>query len=306
MKTLKQLRQKTFLLVLMLSILFLNAPATEKQEINKTFKPMEVVEISTVSGDCKIITGKDNKILVNLVYTYSTDKFEPILKEEGNTLILKEEFNSSSWGSSHRGESSWTLTVPEKTKIEFSSASGDLNAAGLKGGLSARVASGDLNVKDSKGKLKFKAASGDIEMKHSSGEISVKTASGDIELSNVQGEFDVKTASGDINASGIHFTGESDLKSVSGDMLVELSKSNEYDLDLSTVSGNITLDYKGNPVKGYFGFKGMKGKISSDIPFDSKEKSSQYNPFVKKFFKKGGDSPEISLKTVSGKLTFKK
>jgi len=307
MKTFKQLKQKAFLVVLMLAVLFLNAQAGEKQEINKTFKPKELVKIHTVSGDCVIKKGKSSEIRVNLVHTYSTDEFEPIFEEEGNTLILKEKFHhKSKWGWNHKGKSTWTVIAPEKTNIEFSSASGDLDAAGLKSSISARAASGDITVKNFKGKLKVKAASGDIEVKQSGGEISVKAASGDIELSDAAGAFSVKTASGDIKAAGIHFTAASDFKSASGDILVELSKSNDSDLKFATASGNITLVYNGNPVKGYFVFKGMKGNISSEIPFDNKEKSHQYSPFVKKFFKKGGDSPEISLKTVSGKLTFKK
>ena len=51
-------------------------------------------------------------------------------------------------------------------------------------------------------------------------------------------------------------------------------------------------------------FKGMKGDIQSDVPFDSKDES-KYNPFTKKYFSKG-DSPKVSLKTVSGSITFKK
>lgn len=306
MKTFKQLRQKTFLAVLMLSILFLNVQAGEKQEVNKTFKPKELVKFEIVSGDCVIQKGKSGKIEVNLIYTYPKDKFEPVFKEEGNTLILKEKFHrTSNWGSSCKGKSKWTVIVPEKTNIDFSAASGDLSLAGLKSSVSARVASGDMVVKNFKGKLKAKAASGDIEVKESGGELAIKAASGDIGLENAGGAFNVKTASGDIEASGIYFTGASDFKSASGDIGVELSKSSRFDLDFATASGDITLDYNGNPVKGYFKFKGMKGNISSDVPFDNKEKSHQYSPFVKKYFKKGGDTPEISLKTVSGKLTFK-
>jgi DUF4097 and DUF4098 domain-containing protein YvlB len=86
---------------------------------------------------------------------------------------------------------------------------------------------------------------------------------------------------------------------------VKLAKTGDYDLNMNTVSGNITLDYNGNPVKGYFKFNGKKGHIHSDIPFDN-EDTSKYNPFTERYFKKGGDSPEVSLKTVSGNLEFKK
>ncbi|UCH92076.1 MAG: DUF4097 family beta strand repeat protein [Candidatus Aminicenantes bacterium] len=304
MKHFKLFGQKTLLLVLMLSLLFLNVQAGDKKEVNKTFKPKEIVDIKVVSGDCVIKKGNNSEIKVHLVYTYPPDKFEPVFEEKGNTLILKEEFHKTEGKCNIHGESHWTVTVPEKTNIEFKAASGDLDVAGLKSSISAKLASGDVTVKDFKGKIKLKAASGELNVSDSTGEMTVGAASGDIELSNVKGTFNVKAASGDIDASGIEFNEPSNFEAVSGEVLVKLAKSSTVDLNLKTVSGDITLDYNGNPVKGYFKFKGMKGNIHSDIPFDNKE-GSKYSPFVKKYFKKG-DSPEITLKAVSGDLTFKK
>jgi len=304
MKQFKRFGQKTLLLMLMISLLFLNAQAGDKKEVNKTFKPKEMVEIKTVSGDCVIKKGTNSEIKVHVVYTYSDDEFEVIFEEEGNTLVMREDFLKKERNWSHHGKSHWTVTLPEKTKVEFKSASGDLEANGLMNGLSVKVASGDVTAKDMMGNIRVKSASGDIDIDDSTGEMTVEVASGDIKLINVKGTFNIKAASSDIEANGIQFNEESSFKTVSGELLVKLSKSCTVDLSLTTVSGDVTLDYNDNPVKGYFEFKGKKGNISSDIPLDDNEKHS-YSPFVTRYFSKG-DSPRITLKAVSGDLIFKK
>ncbi|MCP5104243.1 MAG: DUF4097 domain-containing protein, partial [bacterium] len=186
-----------------------------------------------------------------------------------------------------------------------SAASGNFSASGLKSDIHAKIASGDVDVNDIKGKLDVNVASGDIDVKNADGKIAVKTASGDIKITDSKGIFKLKSASGSIEAVGIVVKEASVFKGVSGNVSVKFAKGGQYNLDLATVSGNITLDYNGNAVKGYFEFKGQKGNIHSAVPFDNKD-TSKYSPFVKKYFKKGGDSPHVSLKTVSGKIEFKK
>lgn len=301
------MKRLTILSLIVLSMVFFNfnLQAGDKVEVNKTFKPKETVRIKTVSGDCIVKKGKSSEIKVHLVYTFPKDKFKPVFEEEGNALILKEEFSKEGNCKGVSGSSTWTVTVPEKTDIAFSSASGDFSAAGLSSEVQAKAASGDIHVEGLKGKLEAKVASGDITVKKSGAEVLVKTASGDIKIMDSKGQFKLHCASGDIEASGVVIKGECDFESVSGDVAVTLAKTSEYDLNLNTVSGDVTLDYNGNPVKGYFEFKGKKKHIHSDIPFDN-EDTSKYNPFAKRYFKKGGDSPEVFLKTISGKLEFKK
>jgi len=299
------MKRLTILAIIFLSLVFLNLHtySAKKKEVNKTFKPKEIVKIKTVSGDCVVKKGKSSEIRVHLVYTYPSDRFEPIFKEQGNALIFKEEFTGCG---DMEGTSSWTVTVPVKTDIDFSSASGDLFASGLESEVDAEAASGSIKVEDIKGKLRIQVASGDIRVKKSEGDIMVKTASGSIDINSSRGAFKVKCASGDINATEILLKETGTFKTASGDIRVRLAKTSEYDMDLATASGNINLDYNGNPVKGYFEFKGKRRNIDSDIPFDNKDESYKYSPFVKKYFKKGGDSPEVSLQTVSGELEFKK
>ena len=175
----------------------------------------------------------------------------------------------------------------------------------MKGNIQSKSASGDVKVEDLNGDLEVELASGDVRVENLNGNLDAKTASGDMKVNNSKGTLKLKCASGDIQTSGIELTGDSFFKSVSGDVSIRVGAEVKFDMDIDTVSGDIVLDYNGKPVKGYFIFKGKKGDIDSEIPFEN-DHESKYSPFVKKYFKKGGDSPKISLSTVSGNITFKK
>jgi DUF4097 and DUF4098 domain-containing protein YvlB len=274
----------TVLLVMIVSLVFLNLNAGEKKIVDKSFKACDTVIVKVVSGDCIVQKGKTDGIKVHLVYTYPDDKYTPILKVEGDTLILKEEFAKHK---SIKGESSWTVTVPEKTNIDGKAASGDFTINGLKSNVQLKVASGEITINNTDGNM------------------DLNTASGDIKVGNCQGVFDAKCASGDINLSDVVIKGESIVKVVSGDLHVKLAKTCGYNLDLSNVSGDIILDYNGNSIKGHFKFSGQKGNIKSCVPFDNKDESG-CNHFTKRYFTKGGNSPKVTLKTVSGNLVLKK
>ena len=300
----KQFKKATLFTVIILSLLFLNLNAGEKVEVNKTFKAKNTVKIKVVSGDCVVKKGGNSEISVHLEYTFPTDRYKPVFEEQGDTLILKEEFTKTH-NNSVRGSSSWTVTVPEKTNIDFKAASGDFSAADIKSTINARAASGDVKVTDFEGELTVKVASGQVTVKNAKGTMDIDTASGKISLSNTKAAFELKCASGDINASGIVLTGASTFKTASGEITVQLAETSAYDLELSGVSGDIVLDYNGNPIKGYFKFSGQKNNISAPFAFEDDD-HDRYSPFVKKHFSKGGDSPRISLKAVSGELTLKK
>jgi DUF4097 and DUF4098 domain-containing protein YvlB len=307
MKTLKQFRPKSLLLVLMLSLLFLNVQAVEKQVVDKTFKAKPNVEIKTVSGDVVIKKGKSDKIKVHVEYTFPRDRFEPIFEEQGDALVLKEKFHKKKEGYNYgkREYSKWEITLPEKTDIRFATASGDFHMTDIKGSSSFKSASGDVTLVGFKGTLKGSSASGDFSFSNCSGEFTLKTASGDIKVQQFKGSIHSSSASGDIDGSSIDFTGECAFTTSSGDVKIELSKTPNVNLSFKNVSGDIKLDYNGNALKGYFTFNGKVDNFYAPVPFDNGGKKSKYSPFGTRTIDKGS-SPNISFKTVSGEVRLRK
>ena len=173
-----------------------------QEKVHKTFKAKKEVRIRTVSGDCIVEKGDSDMIIVDLTYfVRPMDAFEPEFEEKGNVLKLSER-----WYGSSSGEVTWKITVPEKTEIDFSTASGNLTIRDMNNSVKANTASGEITVENSEGEFDFNTASGDIVLENTKGEFDLSTASGEIEANNIQGEFEMSTASGDIdvkNSKGI-------------------------------------------------------------------------------------------------------
>ena len=315
---------KTFLLTgLMVFLLAVNLYAGRKREINKSFDAKKSVRINTISGDCVVKVGDNDKIDIQLVYTYRPEEnFDPLFRAKGDNLYLEEDMTGST-----RGSAVWTLTVPPATRINFSSASGDFEAAGMKSRINVETASGDIDLTDCesdfrietasgditvtncKGDFNLETASGDVTASDCSGTIEIGVASGDIETENCRGEFEIDAASGDIEALNTIIDEVSSFDVASGDVYVELAESSDFDLYLSSASGRAVLDYNGLDVKGYFEFTAQedRGDIRAPFSFDDEEYFERYDQdYVRKSFTRGGNHPEIIIETASGKAVLEK
>jgi DUF4097 and DUF4098 domain-containing protein YvlB len=310
-----------FLLVFQLA---LSAAAPQDSDnISKTFSPKEKVEMKLVSGDCFIEIGNADRILVDVQVDVSDpDAFNFRFYERGNRLIIEEDW--SGWSS---GSVIWTVIVPQGTEFEIETASGDVSLNGLKSEAEINTASGDVRIKNFEGELDINTASGDVTAENSQGEIDISVASGDVSLDGLKGDidvsaasgditiessearFDVSCASGDIEAERIKIMDHSEFSDASGDIEIGLAESAKYDLSLSTASGDIQLDYNGNPFSGYFEATARKDKGEIRLPVKAeKEETITRNGrgYFRKTFSVSTDTPQIIMETASGTITLEK
>ena len=298
--------------------------AQEYQVVEKQFKAYETLRIETVSGDVEVVKGKSDQILVKVRYRVEPrDAFEPRFYESGSQLKLEEDWVENS----RRSDVLWTLTVPEKIEIRFSTASGDFSAEdlaltleastasgdiqldGIRGKVDVRTASGDVTIKDGEGRFELSTASGDIELDRVQGEIECTTASGDINLAGCQAEVECSTASGDVEADGLALQGIASFSTASGDVVVRLGAALADDVELSTASGSVTLDLNGHPLTGLFIMTARedRGRISAPFAFDKEEIIDRHGrDYMQKTAKIKKDSPRITLDTASGSAVVKK
>ncbi|MCP4213196.1 MAG: DUF4097 domain-containing protein [bacterium] len=301
----KQMKATTIVVLMILAVFFINLDAKDankEKKVIKTFSAAETVKLKLISGDCIITKSSDKKIHVTVVYAFRENKYTPEFNETAGKLELSEKFEKLD--GYVRGKSTWTLQVPATTNIKLETASGDFSVKGLKSKIDAELASGDTNIENFDGVLNIQAASGEVTVKSVSGKIKLEVASGTINLQDAVGAFKVECASGNIKAKSIVVKKSSQFTNASGNIHVVLAKSSEANIKLSTATGDITLDYNGNEIKGHFVFSGKKGNISSPIYFDDNDDDS-YSPFVEKEFKKG-NSPKIKMECINGNLKLKK
>jgi DUF4097 and DUF4098 domain-containing protein YvlB len=304
-------------------LLTVSALAGRKETEIRTYEAKELVEVNTVSGNLVVKVGESDKIIVELEYSVRPrDNYEPRFRERDNAIELSERFHGSSNGSSY-----WTVTVPKETRIEFSTASGDLVVDGLSGDIDAEIASGNIDIYNCSGDFDLRTASGSIDFDSCGGAFDLSTASGRIRISrcsgvfdlsvasggiralDCRGEFDLSTASGSVRASDVVIEGRSSFSSASGSAYVTLAESTEFDLSVSSASGKAILDFGGNPVKGYFEFLARedRGRIEAPYDFDGEDYFRRHgNEYVRKTFAVGGDTPEIRIETASGTAALRK
>ena len=298
--------------------------AMAQKTINKEYSGIKEIEISTASGDCDVIKSTNNKVSLELTYSYDDDRFEPVFEQDGDLLILKEKFKKNSSGS---GSSNWQLSVPDNIKLTFNSGSGNLDLQGLNLEFSSNTGSGDIDLKNLvgefssnsgsgevridgyKGKLKINTGSGDVELTEASGNLNINLGSGDIDASRVDGSVKFNAGSGDITVSEATITASSSVNAGSGDTKVILKSELKANLSLNSGSGNATLDFNGLGVQGVFIMKANKkhGEISAPFDFDSVEEEGQGNQtIVTKKAKIGSSDIEINIGTGSGRASVQK
>lgn len=167
---------------------------------------------------------------------------------------------------------SYTVVVPEGTRLNVSSTSGNTIVRNVKGEVGVQVTSGDVTVSGGRQVSRVNTVSGDITISDLDGDGTVVTGaiSGNVNLDRVKARrLEVDVTSGDIKAREVACDGAV-MKSLSG--LVEyvgaLAKNGRYelqtfsgtvrfvptgstgfDLQASTFSGEITVD-RGIDLKG--------------------------------------------------------
>jgi DUF4097 and DUF4098 domain-containing protein YvlB len=282
----KRLTKIAVILLVSVLLIYVTAQAGRSDVTVKTFEKKSAVEIETVSGDVLIQKGETDEITVEVENRYSPrDSFKPRFRESGHRLKVSERiFESNSGGAT------WTITVPDDTRLEFSTASGDFSAY-------------DLNAE-----FDINTASGDVILEKCTGDFELNAASGDIEVIDCSGVFDLGTASGEIDATGVVLEEESNFGTASGSVRVELGKTSEYDFNVGTASGRAQLSYGGNPLQGRFELtaKVRKGRISAPFDFEEEEEFRRHGErYVRKSFTRGGDTPVITVGTASGRAILK-
>jgi hypothetical protein len=312
--------------LLLCSVLITTAVLTHAQQktINKKFENIKNVDLSTSSGDIAIRKGTGTTVEVTVKHSYDEQSFTAMMEQRNGTLVLKEEFSRGS----HSGNSSWELSVPDNTKLNLNTGSGDVSVEGLKGDVRSNLGSGDvevsnmsgnmnfntgsgnINVNKTDGELSFNSGSGDIRASGGSGKYSFNAGSGDITVRNLKGGFSLNTGSGDIEAESLTLEDAGKFNSGSGNATVNLSGSLNHDISVNSGSGDATVNFNGAPIEGEIIMTANErnGDIVAPFKFDKEEVIDDHNssPRIRKTAKVGNKDVTIKISTGSGTAKISK
>ena len=296
------------------------------------FSGVKKIKLSGVSGDVTIrpATGSTGRVELHS-RVRPQDSFTPKVKQSGETLLIKEKFSGSS-----SGEVEWTIYLPktkEPMRLSINTASGDLACSDAVVDVSFETASGDIELSEvilAEGSH-FSTASGDFDLEHmtitegcefstASGDFDLveltieencdfSTASGDIKCTNCKcgDDVDFSSASGDVIIRDTMLNGMGDFSSASGDVSLYFDELPADDVSASSASGNVYLSVAdfGDDFTLILIKREDKGRISCPFKYTSEETFEDHHTYEKKIVKRGSGSPEIELRTASGKVVVK-
>lgn len=133
------------------------------------------------------------------------------------------------------------IAVPDTTRLDIQSISGDLHIRNVTGDGSLTTTSGDIRAENTQGHLAVKTTNGDIRLDQHQGALAIETVNGDVELKGGQAR--------DVTASSIN--GDLTLEGVSGKLMVntisgEVRVDDAQEVQLNVESTNGDLDFRGS------------------------------------------------------------
>ena len=267
-----------------------------QQQAQKSFSGVTKVSILSTHADVEVLASNSDEARVTAVYSGES---APSMNLNGSTLSLSENGKN---GNSQVEK--WTVYVPNETKVQFNTASGEIRAEGYNGSFEGNTGSGDVTLSSLAGLIRVNTGSGDVKVTGVSGSIGLNTGSGYMEFSRVSGHINANTGSGDLTVSDFRSTEASTFNTGSGKATVTLAGDLEHSLSLNSGSGNSTLDLNGHQIKGKLVMECSeeKGEIKAPFAFDETEvvnKNKNY-PILRKTKNMGSGTAEVRIATGSG------
>jgi hypothetical protein len=251
------------------------------------------LEVLSHSGDITVRSGGAGVVTIHgkihvgarwLTGSHDSEVHElqrnPPIRQNGNSVRIE-------YVDFHDISVDYDITVPAETALRTHTGSGDQTLEGLRGRIELESGSGDLRLSRLTGEMRFHTGSGDVRTEQLSGPIYGRAGSGDLEIEETgNGDADVETGSGNIHIKGLSgglraSAGSGDITVAgnpkeswrvhtgSGNVRLNVPSEAAFDVDLSTNSGDATVDHPvTTTVQGRVqeGHKSVVGKVRGGGP----------------------------------------
>ena len=306
-------------LPLLLLITAIPSLAGERVDESMLLGAIKNVTIENLRGEVTVIGNSSDTVSVT---GELDDKAEGLTFERsGSRIIIKVEIPNNSHNGWGADGSELIIKMPKHVRVSFKGVSSNINISNFTNGSEIQTVSGDISAKDLMEQIELATVSGNIESKNLSGKLRLSSVSGDIHDRNSTGRALFKTVSGNLSSSSS--ANEVSANSVSGDIDLRLAKvdelivstvSGEFNsqlslndnglLKMSSVSGDLIVDFK-NEVQASFNLKTNAGGNIVNGLTSAKAKRAKYGPSSKLFFETGNASGSVRASTVSGRIEVK-
>lgn len=301
-----------------LVVIALSLPALAGDKVDKSLPAANITKVSidNLRGDVKIKGWSKNQVDVSGELDDETQEF--IFKQQDSTIYIKVKVHNDRGHFSHHGGSDLAIYVPEHVRVNFNGVSSSFSVEDIEAGVEGKSVSGNITVSNVKSHAELSTVSGNIDAKNLQGKINMTSVSGNVEdvdssgklnLKSVSGKVDTRSSAKDVDLSvvsgDIEFTlaqvDELEVSSVSGEIEGKLSLNDNGRLDMSSVSGDIAIEFT-NDVQASFRLKTNAGGNLVNRLTSEKAKKAKYGPSSKLYFETGNASATVKGTTVSGTI----
>jgi DUF4097 and DUF4098 domain-containing protein YvlB len=246
--------------------LLLNLTSSSKlqsasREIRESF---ETISVETISSDIDL-SGSDSS---RLLYSHDKNIFENHIGLEGKRLFIKETKKDIFRGiTSQKGSYAVFLAVYPQSAV-LQSMSGNVSISDIKTTeVSITNTSGDIHaVNINCENFLSSAVSGGVKVQKASvKKLKIKTVSGEVGIEDVASEsIEVEVVSGDISMQGLRQACDIIVKTTSGDVRIKGIDLQDYNVEFSSISGEVFIkDEVSSKGKYRYGVGDKKIKVES-------------------------------------------
>ena len=311
-------------IILILLLLPFITNAGEKIDKTLDFLDDGYVDIANVNGQVKIVPWDSKSVKVVGELGNNTKSFT--FDRSGNRIRIKvevkNEFHMFGGGDSNDGDN-LVINLPKSSKVSYDSVNSNMNTSGITGGLSANSVNGNLNIENSQGRLKITTVNGKISGNQLNGGLDLETVNGEINIKNSGGnqnsvstvngtlnfnssteDLKINTVSGNVlaevgNIKNLEFSG------VSGNATIRLNMKKGGNVNATTVSGNVTLNFLEDP-SAHFNIDSPTGGSIINRLSNDKIVEEHYGPGKHLQFSTMGGDGKVNVTTISGAITLEK
>ena len=297
-----QVRIEMKRLILVSAGLLLAAPVNA-EEINETLDAAAdgTVEIYNTSGSVTIEGWSRDAVEVTGTLGEEVDEF--IFERKGDTVVVKvKPIRGKSSGG--RSTSSFiTVRAPQKSSIDVSTISAEIDAEGVEGEQELQSVSGGISTKAFAADVEAETVSGSIDIVGSNmdSEAELTTVSGSISARDMAGTIDLQSVNGRLKLDGGSFS-EIAMETVNGRIGLESNLRDGGDLDIETVNGKVVVNLVGS-VSADIDVNTFNGRIKNCFG-PKPERTSRYAPGWELSFTEGDGDGSVSIATLNGGVTL--
>lgn len=137
-----------------------------------------------------------------------------------------------------RTASAHVLVDGELGSLDARTVSGEISAGAITGDTEVSTTSGRMSIEDAAGPVSAKSASGAIDLGQVGGALNINTVSGRVEIGKAATSATVRTASGRVKIGNLSH-GQTEIVTVSGEVLVHVAQGVGVYLDMVSISGRV-------------------------------------------------------------------